>query len=204
MATFFEPDGELAAGGGFAAALEAGHEDDRGRAGGELEARGVFAEEVDELVANDFDDLLGGREGGEDFLADGLDADLLDEVFGDVEVDVGFEEGHADFAQGFGDVLFGEHTLAPEVLEGALQFVCQILKHGQFKCIAGGRWNGDGGGCGYSPVPRCEGPVAPGGGCGLSPVPKCEGPVAPGVWVWGKLGGVGWIAQTGRGAGVDD
>ena len=60
----FEPRGELAAGGGFAGALQAGHEDDGGRLRGEFEAGGVFAEEFDEFVADDLDDLLGGRERG--------------------------------------------------------------------------------------------------------------------------------------------
>ena len=80
MAALFEPCGKLAGCGGFARALQAGHENDRGRLRGEFEAGRVFAEEGDELVAHDFDDLLGGRERGEDFGADGLDADVLDEV----------------------------------------------------------------------------------------------------------------------------
>ena len=129
MAALFEPGGELAAGGGFAGALQTGHEDDGGRLRGEFEAGGVFAKEGDQLVADDFDDLLGGRERGEDFRADGLDADLLDEVADDVEVDVGFEQGHADFAQGFGDVFFGERALAAEGLEGALKFIGKGFKH---------------------------------------------------------------------------
>ena len=72
VTALLEPGGQLAGGGGFAGALQAGHENDRGRLGGEVEARGVFAEQGDELVADDLDDLLGGRERGEDFSADGL------------------------------------------------------------------------------------------------------------------------------------
>ena len=135
MAAFFEPGGEFAGGGGFAGALEAGHEDDGGRLGGEFEAGRVFAEEGDELVADDLDDLLGGREGGEDLCADGFLADVLDEVADDVEIDVGFEEGYADFAQGVGDVFFSERALAAEGLEGTLEFVGEVFKHGQSKCI---------------------------------------------------------------------
>ena len=84
---------------------------------------------VDQLVADDLDDLLGGRERGKHFSADGFGADVLDEVVDDVEVDVGFEQGDADFAQGFGDVFFSERALAAKDLEGALQFVCKVLKH---------------------------------------------------------------------------
>ena len=57
-----------------------GHEDDGGRLRGKFEARGVLAEEFDELVADDLDDLLGGREGGEHFAAEGFGADVLDEL----------------------------------------------------------------------------------------------------------------------------
>ena len=64
----------------------------------------------------------------------------------DVEVDVGFEQGDADFAQGFGDVFFGERALAAEGLEGALEFefegalelVCEVFKHGLVQCIGYG------------------------------------------------------------------
>ena len=130
VAALFEPGGELAGGGGFAGALQAGHEDDGGGLGGEFEAGGVGAEGGDELVADDFDDLLGGGEGGGDFGAEGLGADVFDEVAGDVEVDVGLEEGDADLAEGVVDVLVGEGALAAEGLEGALEFFGEVFKHG--------------------------------------------------------------------------
>jgi hypothetical protein len=113
----------------FTGALQSGHEDDRGRLGGELEARGVGAEGGDELVADDLDDLLGWRQGCSDCCSEGLGADLLDEIAGDLEVDVGFEQGDADLAQSFVDVLVGEGALAAEGLEGALQFFGEVLKH---------------------------------------------------------------------------
>ena len=86
-----------------------------------------------------------GESAVSDFGADGLDADLLDQVADDVEVDVGFEQGHADLAQGFGDVLFGERALAAEGLEGALEFVCEVFKHGQLQVYRNGRERGTGG-----------------------------------------------------------
>ena len=88
-----------------------------------LEARGVLAEDVDELVVDDFDDLLGGRERGGDLGAEGAGADVLDELGDDGEVDVGLEEGEADLAEGVGDVLVGDGALAAEGLEGTLEFV---------------------------------------------------------------------------------
>ena len=38
----------------------------------------------------------------------------------DIQVDVRFEQGHADFAQSFSDVFFGKRALAAEGLEGTL------------------------------------------------------------------------------------
>ena len=120
VTALFEPRGQLAGGSRFAGTLQSGHENDGGRLGGEVEAGSIFAEQSDQLVANDFDDLLGRRERGEDFSSDGLLADVLDEVGDDLEVDVGFKQGDANFAQGFGDVLFSERALAAKVFEDAL------------------------------------------------------------------------------------
>ena len=123
VAALFEPLGEFGCSCRFAGALQAGHEDDRGRLRGEFEARGVFAEDVDQFIVDDLDDLLGGRERGGDLGADGACADVLDEGFDDGEVDVGLEQGEADLAEGFGDVLVGDGAFAAEVLEGPLEFV---------------------------------------------------------------------------------
>ncbi len=163
MAALFEPGGELAGGGGFAGALQAGHEDDRGRLRGEFEAGRVFAEQGDELVADDLDDLLGGREGGEDFSADGFDADVLDEVADDVEVDVGFEQGYANFAQGFGDVFFRERALAAEGFEGALEFVCKVFKHRSIQVYRAA--------CGHLRWGRRRGSLAVGEPCAFQSAP---------------------------------
>ena len=88
-----------------------------------MEAGGVAAEDVDELVVDDFNDLLGRAEGGGDLFTDGAGADVLDEVVDDSEVDVGLEEGEADLAEGVGNVLVGDGALAAEGLEGTLEFV---------------------------------------------------------------------------------
>jgi hypothetical protein len=136
MPALLEPGGQLARGGGLAGALQAGHENDSGRLGSKFEAGRIFAEHSNELVVHDLDHLFGGRESGEHFSADGLDANLLNEVADDVEIDVGFKQGDANFAQSFSDVFFSECALAAEGLKGALEFVSKVFKHGQFKCIA--------------------------------------------------------------------
>jgi|HubBroStandDraft_6_1064221.scaffolds.fasta_scaffold21839_2 hypothetical protein len=129
VSTLLEPVGEFAGGRGLAGTLQASHEDDGGRLRSELELGGVFAEDGDQLAVNDLDDLLGGRERSHDFLAERLLADVLDELLDDVEVNVGFEQRHADFFERVADVFFGEGTLAAEVFESALELICKILKH---------------------------------------------------------------------------
>ncbi len=123
VAALLEPRGQLAGCGGFAGALQPGHQNDRGRLGCEVKTRGVFAEQRNQLVAHDLDHLLGGRERGEHFVRHGLRADVLDQVADDVEVDVGLEQSHADFAQSFGNVFFSERALAAKAFEDALEFV---------------------------------------------------------------------------------
>ena len=129
MSALLEPVREFSRGGGLTGALQTRHENDGRRLRGELELGGVFAEDGDEFVANDLDDLLGGRERGHDFLAEGLLADVLDEFLDNVEVNVGFEQGHADFFERVADVLFGQGALSAKVLEGTLELICKILKH---------------------------------------------------------------------------
>ena len=81
------------------------------------------AQHLDHFVADDFDDLLGGRKRGEHFLAHGLFLDGFDELLDDAEMDVGFEQRHADFAQGGFHVLRREFALSAQSLEDALQLV---------------------------------------------------------------------------------
>ena len=122
---------ELGGGGGFTGALEADDEDDGGRFVGEAEAGLVCAEHFGELVAHDFDDLLRRGEGGEDVFAHRFDFDVFDELLYDFEVDVGFEERYADFAQGFFHVGGGESAFATHVFEDALELVGKIIEHGR-------------------------------------------------------------------------
>src|SRR6266576_4774971 len=89
--SLLEPARQLARRGRLARTLQSGHEHDRWRLRGELYACGVFAKDLDKLVAEDLDDLLSGREGGHDFLSDSFGADLIDELLDDLEVDVGLE-----------------------------------------------------------------------------------------------------------------
>ena len=129
MAVFCQPAGEFAGGSGFAGTLEADDEEDAGRIVGEAEFGFVAAEDFDQLVVNDADDLLRRREGGEHFLPHGAGFDAFDELLDDLKIDVGFEQGDANFAQGRFHVFGGQATFAAHVFEDALQFVGEVVEH---------------------------------------------------------------------------
>ena len=125
-----EAAGELGGGGGLARALQADHQDRRGRrVDAEVAGLALAAQHVDQRVVDDLDDLLAGGDRLGDRLALGLVADLLDEVAGDRQRDVGFEQRGADLAQRGGDVLVGERALAGERAEDAGEPVGKGLEH---------------------------------------------------------------------------
>jgi hypothetical protein len=119
MAMLGEPFAHFSGGGGFAGALQADDEPDGRRARTELRF-GFAAEEVGQLVANDFYDLLIGRKLQQHFLAEGFFADVGDEFVGDAEVYVAVEKRFADFGEAGVEMLVGELALAAHVFEGAL------------------------------------------------------------------------------------
>src|SRR5260221_12121713 len=83
-----EKFGELGAGGGLAGAVEADHEDAGGIAA-EVEGGIGGAEEFDEFVIDDLDDLLAGMDGVDDFLAGGLGLEQGGRIAGYLQINVG-------------------------------------------------------------------------------------------------------------------
>ena len=81
---------QFAGGGGFACALQADHEPDVAAfAQGGL---GVgAAQHFNQFVVDDLDYLLAGGQGIQHVCADGFFLDFLNEVLGDVEVDIGLK-----------------------------------------------------------------------------------------------------------------
>ena len=117
------------------------HEHDGWRPRGKLQLGCVFAKDRDQFIANDLDHLLGGRERGQHFLAERLLADVVDQLFYDLEVDVGFQQRHTNFFQRLADVFFGQRALPAQVLECTLKFICQVFKHSSG--IQNGGWMGE-------------------------------------------------------------
>jgi len=57
----------------------------------------------------------------DDFRANGLGFDALDEIARDLEIHVGFQQRHADFAEGVGDVGLGNFPEPAQISEGVLE-----------------------------------------------------------------------------------
>src|SRR5581483_1385420 len=129
MSAIFEPVRKLSGSGCFTGTLQSGHEHDSRWLRSKLYSRGIFAENLDELVANDLDDLLAGRKGCHHLLADGFRLHLVDELLYHFEIDVGFEKGQPQLAQRLLHVLFVENSLPAQGFEGSLKAFLKVLKH---------------------------------------------------------------------------
>ena len=79
------------------------------------------AEERDQFVADDLDDLLGRRQAAQHVLADRALAHAIDERLDDLEVDVGLEQRHADLAQRRLDDRLRQPRLAAQRAEHVLE-----------------------------------------------------------------------------------
>src|SRR5581483_3614630 len=123
-----EQPGELGAGGGFAGAVQTHHQY-AGRVAAQIQAIVGRAQKFDQFVMDDLDDLLAGLDALDDFLAESLGFDAFDEIAGDLEIDIGLQQGEPDLAQGISDIGLGNFAEAAQVLEGILEFAAQRVEH---------------------------------------------------------------------------
>ena len=128
-ALLLEPARQLGGVGGLAGALEAGHEHDGGRLAGVGDLDRLAAEDGDELLVDDLDDLLRRVQRLRQVHADGALADAVEHRADDLEVDVRLEQRDPDLAQDLVDVLLAEPPLAAELLEDPVEPVGQCLEH---------------------------------------------------------------------------
>ena len=106
FAGLLEHAGQLARRGGLTCALQAHHHQHVGRAAAHVQGLGLATHQRGQLLLDDLDDHLGGGEAFHHLLAHGPLAHSGNEVLGDLVVDVGFQQGQADFSHGVGNVLF--------------------------------------------------------------------------------------------------
>ena len=126
---FFQPLGELAGRGGFTRALQAGQQNDHGRLRAQVQRPDARAHQRDQLIVDEFDQHLAGRQALVELLADHLAADGVDEALDHRQRDIRLQQRHAHLAQGVGDVLLGEAPATAQALHDALQAFSQFVEH---------------------------------------------------------------------------
>ncbi len=92
------------------------------RRAGQVQRRGL-AEEFDELLVHDLDDLLCRREAVHHLAADSSHAYAGDELLDDLEIDVRLQQRETHFAQRGVDIRLAQLSLASETVKYVLQFV---------------------------------------------------------------------------------
>ena len=107
--------------GGLAGALQTHHHDDGRRLRADDELAVGLAHEADQLLVDDLDDLLAGKEAFHHFAADGAFGDGLHKVAHDLEVHVRFEQGELHFAHALAHVRLGEPAFVAEFAEGVVE-----------------------------------------------------------------------------------
>lgn len=125
-----QPAAELAREGGLTGTLQAGEHDDGRRSLGEPQPARVTAEDLDELLVDDLDDLLGRVEGLVDVGAAGAFPELGDEGTHDRQRDVGLQQRDPDLPRAGIEVSVGEPALAAEPLERRLEAILKCREHG--------------------------------------------------------------------------
>ena len=124
-----EPAGQLGRRRRLTRPLEAGQEDHRRGGRGVGEAQGLAAEDADQLLVDGLDDLLAGAQALGYVLTDQPEPDAVDEGPGHPDIDVGFEQGGADLAQGLVDIVVTQPSAASEAPEDAFEPVGQGVEH---------------------------------------------------------------------------
>ena len=132
VALALQPEGELAGQGRLAGALQAGQHHDGGRSLGEPERTGLAAEDADQFVVDDLDDLLGGVQRAGQLEAARALLDVGDEVLDHGQVDVGLEQGAADLPGRLVEIGLGDPALAAQPLERRGEAVLESVEHEDF------------------------------------------------------------------------
>ena len=105
------------------------HQQHTGRIAAEIK-RGVRGtEQIHQFIVDDLDNLLAGMNALNDLLAERLGFDAFNEIAGDLEIDIGLQQGEAHLAQRIADVGLGNFAEAAQVLEGVLELVAQRIEH---------------------------------------------------------------------------
>ena len=117
-----QPAGQLGAGGRLARAVQA-RQHQAARIAAQRQPRVGRAEQLDQFVMDNLDDLLSRLDALHHLLSERLGLDLLDEIARHLEIDIGVQQRHAHLAQGVAGVGLGNLAQPAEVAEGVLQLL---------------------------------------------------------------------------------
>ena len=112
----------------LAGALQTAHHDDGRRVRGHFQPLLAAAHQRGQLLVDDLDDHLRGRQALHHILADGALRDALCEVLRNLVVDVGLEQGEAHLAHGLLDVGLGELALVFQFFKRIAELVGKTFK----------------------------------------------------------------------------
>jgi hypothetical protein len=73
--------------------------------------------------------LFAGVDRAQDLVAERLLGDALDEIIGDIEIDVALEQGLANLVHAFANICLGNATAAAQVLERFAQAALKSFEH---------------------------------------------------------------------------
>ena len=122
---------QLGAVGGLARALKAHHHHHGGGLGGDGQLGAGAPHQIGELLIDDLDDLLGGREGLQYVGTHRLLGDLGNELLDHLIADVGLQQSQADLPHGLLHVGLRQTPLAAQLFEGGGELFGQSFKcHG--------------------------------------------------------------------------
>ena len=114
--------GQLGTVGGLAGALQAHQHHHAGGFGADIQLLVLPAHEGAQLLIDDLDDHLGRGQSLQHVGPAGPVSDGLGEAFDHFIADVRLQKGHTHLAHGFLHVRRGKAALAPQLLEGYIQF----------------------------------------------------------------------------------
>ena len=124
-----QPQTELGGGGGLARTLQTDHENRYRRVGGQVDGHTGAAQHLDQMVVDDLDDHLAGRDAFQHVLAHGLIAHGSQEILDHRQGDVGFEQRHAHFAQRRIHVALAQGAAPRQLVEHRAKARGQVLEH---------------------------------------------------------------------------
>ena len=129
LAVLAQPLGDLAHRGGLARALQASHQDDGGRLGGQIQLGGLATNQVHHGIVDDAHQRLAGGERLQHLLAQCLFLHLGNEVAHHGQGHIGLQQGDADFPQHFLGIGFGQASLTAHGLHNARKALGKAVEH---------------------------------------------------------------------------